>query len=217
MKRILFSVCFFTLFFSCNSDDDTTNNSVTTPEAGFYALTVGNSWEYRYYDYNSSSNSFEASTITESVSIVSTEEIEGETYFKFRYFTTGNDVNSPNYPENGESFRYFREDSGNLINDRNDIIFLRENHEERLIDSFNTSLLQYLRLAENSYNVTTAAGTFDALDMELYARDQDGNQYPGISHYYYADGIGLVLNTSTFLSTAQHFLERRLESYTLVN
>jgi len=216
MKRILFTVCFFALFFSCNSDDD--NNNTSAPDAGFYALTVGNSWEYRYYDYNTSSDSFVASTVVETVSIVSTEEIEGETYFKFRYFVTGNDLNSsnsPNYPENGESFRYFREDAENLVDDSNTIIFLRENHEERLIGSLSDPILQYLRLAEDTHNLSTIAGTFETLDMELYARDGDGNIYPGISHYYYADGVGLVLNTTTFVSTAQHFRERRLESYTI--
>jgi len=215
MKRILFTVCFFALFFSCNSDDDSSN--ATAPEAGFYALTVGNSWEYRYYDLETSSDSFVAGTVVETVSIVSTEEIEGETYFKFRYFVTGNDLNSPNYPENGESFRYFREDSENLVDDSNTIIFLRENHEERLIGSLSNPILQYLRLAVDTHNLSTIAGTFETLDMELYARDGDGNLYPGISHYYYADGIGLVLNTTTFVSTAQHFRERRLESYSIVN
>ncbi|QRM88050.1 hypothetical protein FG167_02025 [Lacinutrix sp. WUR7] len=215
MKRILFTVCFFALFFSCNSDDDDNNSSEA--EDNFYALTVGNSWEYRYYDLDTSSDSFVASTIVENVSIVSTEEIEGETYFKFRYFVTGNDVNSLNYPLNGESFRYFREDSESLVDDSNTIIFLRENHDEVLIGNLSGPILQYLRLAEDTHVLTTNAGTFETLDMELYARDGDGNPYPGISHYYYAEGIGLVLNTTTFISTEQHFLERRLESYSIVN
>ncbi|WP_452226299.1 hypothetical protein [Lacinutrix cladophorae] len=215
MKRILLTVCFFALFFSCNSDDDNTGSSQV--EANFFALTVGNSWEYRYYDFNTSNNSFEASTIVDNVSIVSTEEIEGETYFKFRYFTTGNDLNSPYYPANGESFRYFRVDAENLVDDSNIIIFLREDHEERLIGNLNDPIFQYLRLAEDMQDLTTNAGVFDALDMELYARDEDGNLYPGISHYYYAEGIGLVLNTATFLSSTQHFQERRLESYHIIN
>ncbi|WP_452232521.1 hypothetical protein [Lacinutrix sp. MEBiC02595] len=215
MKRILFTVCFFALFFSCNSDDD--NNGTPTAEAGFYALTVGNSWEYRYYDLETSSDSFVASTVVESVSIVSTEEIEGKTYFKFRYFVTGNDLNSLYYPANGESFKYLREDSDNLIDDNNTIIFLREDYEERLIGNLGDPIVQYLRLTEGTHNISTIAGTFETLEMELYARDSDGNLYPGIAHYYYADGIGMVVSTTAFLSRAQHFLEKRLESYTILN
>lgn len=216
MKRIVFTLCFFALLFSCNSDDD--SNSTTTADAGFYALAVGNSWEYRYYNFDATSASFIAGDITESVSIISTEEIEGETYFKFSYVTSGNDLNSPNYPANGESFRYFREDAGNLIDDNNAIVFLREDNEERLVsNNVNDPILQYLQLSEDTHELSTIAGTFETLDMELYAKDGDGNRYPGISHYYYADGIGLVVNTTTFLSTSQHFLERRLESYTIIN
>ena len=41
---------FSLLFISCNNDDD--NSSPPIEEANFYALTIGNSWEYEYFKRN---------------------------------------------------------------------------------------------------------------------------------------------------------------------
>jgi hypothetical protein len=213
MKRILFSICFFALFFSCNSDDD--SNVAPITEANFYALTVGNSWVYKYYRYNPNPQIeiFEATEVVDSVSIVSTEEIDGETYFKFRMFTSGN-IGLSYYPENGEHFKYYREDSENLIDENDAIIFIKEDNEERLIyDSGWDS--DYVRFLEDTFNTTTEAGSFETFAMEIYGKDNDGNRFPGTSHNYYADGIGSIINTISFASNPQHFLERRLESYSI--
>jgi len=219
MRRILITVCILFLFFSC-SDDDSDNQEPQNDN--FYALTVGNSWEYRYYRYDIQNDNFQITEAVQYVSIVSSEDIDGAIYFKYRYFTTGNDNNSTSIPANGESFKYLREDSGNLVDQNNHLLFIREDNEERLVNYIDFggghSISEYRRLLENSFSITTEAGIFETIAVELFSRDEEGNQFggnqsEGNAKHFYANGIGAVLNETTFAGNPQHFLERRLQSY----
>lgn len=121
MKRLFFLVPFFALVLSCNSDDD----SSPQPEAedNFYALTVGNEWVYRNYKYNANTQLYENTGVIDSVSIVGTESIDGNIYYKFRTYTTGNEEGITFCNPNGEHFEWLRDVDGNLTRSDGSIKF----------------------------------------------------------------------------------------------
>ena len=89
MKRILY-VCFIAVILSACTTSD--NQDPPESESNFYALTEGNAWVYKNYEYNSLTEDYEDTGVIDSVSIVNTEVINDNTYFRFRTYTTGNDA-----------------------------------------------------------------------------------------------------------------------------
>lgn len=211
MKRIIFTFCIIAFAFSCSSNDNSQEQS--PPESNFYALTIGNSWVYKNYQYNSNTMEYDDVGIIDEVSIVDTEIIDGETYFKFKTITTGNDTEIPYFNANGEQFEFRRELSGNLINETNDIVYTTNNFEERLVSENDWGNI-YDKLTTNVELVTVAAGSFSCLDTERYAKSPDNTEiFPGLDHFYYSDGIGLISSSTSFVSQNIPVGERRLESY----
>ena len=182
MKRILITVCLFACFFSCSNDDDS-----VTPEAqepNFYALTVGNSWVYKSQRYNFNTESYEDTEIIDSVSIVGTEAILGNTYFKFRTKTTGStDSESQLSNSNGTKFEYFREVDGNLVNDSNAIVFTTTDYSEILVLEASWGSI-FEKLAEDLATVEVPAGTFECYNKQRYARTPEGEDLPSMDNFY---------------------------------
>jgi len=211
MKRIIFLLCIIAFAFSCSNSD----NSLQTqqpPESNFYALTVGNSWVYKNYRYNHDTQEYDYAGVIDSISIVGTEDIFGDTYFKFRRLTTGNDANAHIYYANGEHFEYLREFEGALIRDDNTIKYVNNDYSERLIISqaWGTT---YEKLQTGTQNITTEAGAFNCIDTHGYGIGPDGTALPFLNHSMYSDGIGFVYDTTSFVAKDYHISERRLDSY----
>lgn len=210
MKRI-FSILFvITLFFSCSSNDESDNPE--SQEENFYALTVGNSWVYKNYKYNPTTELYDDTGVIDSVSIIGTEDVSGETYFKFRRWTTGNEENITFCNPNGEHFELLRDSLGYLVRDSGSIKFVNNNNDEILISSqfFGN---EYFQLQENQIQIVTESGSFECYDMLYFVRDQNDEILPGTNNYYYADGIGLIFDTTSWVSEEIHTVERRLDSY----
>ncbi|OIQ21944.1 hypothetical protein [Lacinutrix sp. MedPE-SW] len=215
MKRIIFSLCIAAFLFSCASDDDTQQVTQQPPVSNFYALTVGNTWVYKSFEYNSNTMEYEDSGIVDTVTIINTEMLNGETYFKFKTVTTGNDSQNPHFNQNGEQFNLYRETEGNLVNNTGDTVYTNNNYQERLVAT-NTWGNIYDKLKENTVTITVNAGNFTCLDMERYAKSPDNSEvFPGLDHIYYSDGIGLISESISFVSQNYPIGIRRLESYTL--
>ncbi|MFD2823082.1 hypothetical protein ACFS5M_05340 [Lacinutrix iliipiscaria] len=210
MKRILFSVCFFALFFSCNSSDDNPLNQ--EPEANFYALAVGNAWVYKNYKYNTTTEAYDDTGVIDSVSIVGTEIISDHTYFKFRRWTTGNEANITFCNPNGEHFEWLRDSLGNLIDHNGAVKFTNSDFSERLVLE-NTWGNIYETLTTETTSLSVEAGEFSCINSERFARNEDGEQLPGLDRFYYADGIGLIHDTSSFVTSDRPSIKRRLDSY----
>lgn len=207
MKRIILILFITTLFFSCSSNDEP-----ETLQENFYALTVGNSWVYKNYKYNPTTEKYDYTGVIDSISIISTEDIFDITYFKFRRFTTGNEDNITLCNANGEHFEYLREFEGNLIRDDGAVKFTNSNFEEReLMDA--GSFIIYEKLIEGTQEIITEAGIFECINSERYARNEQGEQYPGLDRFYYSDGVGLIYDTSSFVSQDIPSIIRRLDSY----
>jgi hypothetical protein len=198
------------LFISCSTDDNTTPE----PEENFYALTVGNSWVYGHLRRTTAiSSDFVDINVTDSIKIVGTEEIDGNTFFKFRRRTSGNDNNLALCSANGEYFTFYRDSLGYLINEQGKVKYSREDNQEFRINN-STSFYLYTSLAEGNETISTSVGDFDCQWMEVYARqDPSIDPYPGRDRYYFSPEKGLIFNTSSFTSTALHRVERYLVSY----
>lgn len=209
MKRILITVCILSLFFSCANDDSLTNE--TPQEDNFYALTVGNSWVYKNYKYDINSQTYEDTGVVDSVSIVSKETILGVEYFKFRRLTTGNEDDITFCNPNGEHFEYLREYDGNLIWDDGRVKFTNSDYSERILNTNSNFSLREI-LIEGETELTVEAGTFTCINSERYAVS-NGEQLSGLDKFYYADGYGLIYDTSSFTSSEVPVIIRRLQSY----
>lgn len=211
MKRLL--LCFFviSLSFSCTESDDSDNLDSSTIE-NFYALTVGNSWVYKNYKYSYSTETYHDTGVIDSVSIVGIQEFSGESFFVFRRLTTGNEEGITFCNPNGEHFEFLREDEGNLVNEEGSIKFTNNNHEERLLFENPWGNI-YETLVEGNTSINVEAGEFDCINSERYAKNSDGEQQLGLDRFYYANGIGLIYDTSSSSLNPIPTIIRRLYSY----
>src|SRR5690606_29547484 len=154
MKRLLILAPIFVFLLSCDSNDDTASPQ---PEAdNFYALTIGNEWVYKNYKYNINTETYEDTGVIDSVSIVGTETIFGNIYFKFRTWTTGNEENITFCNPNGEHFEYLREYDGYLIRDNGTIKFVNNFYQPLLVTS-DSNFSYYYRLNDGMTNVQVEA------------------------------------------------------------
>lgn len=208
--NFFYALIFSIIFFSCSNDDSV---SQQTSESNFYALTVGNSWVYKNYKYDTNTQTYENTGVIDSISIISTEEIFGNTYFKFRRLTTGNEDGITLCNQNGEHFEYLREFKGNLEKSDGTVKFTNNDYSERLLNDFNWGDV-FEKLIEGETNMTVEAGSFTCINSERYAiNENDEQQLPGLDRFYYADGYGLIYDTSSFVSNEIPTIIRRLYSY----
>ncbi len=210
MKRIFFYLCFSALFFACTSGDDIPTPPPTSDN--FYALTVGNSWVYKNYKYNINTQIYEDTGVIDSVSIVGTEFVEGNTFYKFRTLTTGNNDQITFCNPNGEHFELLREENGYLLQSKGIVKVVNNNYNPILTDS-DTNFEYFLKLNEQRTTIETPLGSFDCAIMQYYVLNEVKERLPGTNTYLYADRIGLVYDTTSFVSQNIHSIERRLVAY----
>ncbi|GAB5565203.1 MAG: hypothetical protein Wins2KO_22660 [Winogradskyella sp.] len=211
MKRLFMCLCIVALSFSC-SESDNSENLNNQSDSNFYALTVGNSWVYKNYRYNPSTQIYDDTGVIDSISIVDVQDILGQSYYKFRTLTTGNEEEITFCNPNGEHFEFLREVQGNLINEQGDIKFTNNNFEERLLNEYDWGTI-YEILTEDHTILNVEAGEFHCINSERYAITSNGEQSPGLDRFYYASGIGLIYDTSSFASNPTPTIIRRLDSY----
>lgn len=209
MKKITIILLTLMLMYSCNSDNTNEINNTNN----FYALTVGNSWEYKYYLKDIATNNFIATSITEMVNITHTIETEDLVWFNFRHIVEGNQGNSL-FPDNGEKNFILRDSSGYLIDQSGGIKYASNSYEEYFIDG-STNFTYHLKLSEQEDTITTNAGSFNCLDNHYFLRDINGDVLNSLDHIYREDGKGEILSTISYASQSEHFAEKRLESYTI--
>lgn len=213
MKRIYLLLCISALFFSCSTESNSENQ--VPEEENFYALTVGNSWEYKNYKYNPNTQLYSDTGVVDSVSIVGTEEIFGNTYFKFRRWTTGNEEQITFCNPNGEHFEYLREFEGNLVRSDGRVKFTNSDYSVRLLSEDNWGNIVE-QLIEGETTLDVEAGSFNCINSERYAILQPSQeQSPGLDRFYYADGFGLIYDTSSWVSNEIPSIIRRLDSYNI--
>lgn len=210
MRRILFITSLLVGAIAC-----TDNNDTTEEQSNFYALTVGNSWEYKYYKKDNTTNNFDPTPIVESVNITHTETINNEVYYNFKHVVSGNNGDYTTLPSDGEYNLKFRDSLGYLIDHVGSIKYANNNYNEHFVDHLSTDWSYYLQLSNVQDMITTNAGDFSCLDNHYYLKDINNNVSNGLEHLYREDGKGQILGTITFASQSEHFAEKRLETYTV--
>lgn len=211
MKRLLLCFCIIAFTFSC-TESENSDNQINPSDANFFALTVGNSWVYKNYKYNPVTETYDYTGVIDSISIVGIQDFSGESYYKFRRLTTGNEKGVTFCNPNGEHFEFLREFEGNLINEEGAIKFTNSNNDERLLQE-NQGGNIYETLVEGNTTINVEAGEFYCINSERYAKNSDGEQLPGLDRFYYASGFGLIYDTSSFVSYPTPIIIRRLDSY----
>lgn len=212
MKRKMLILCVLILGYACSSDDNTNPNE--QPD-NFYALTVGNTWEYVYYLKDNDTNTFLPTPIIETVNITETVEIDNNTYFNFKHVVTGNDGTYPYFPDNGERNYTLRDSLGFLIDEVGLIKYNNSDYNEYFMFNLDFDYSYHLALSNVMDNITTNAGSFNCYDNHYYFKDFNGNIANALDHIYREDGIGEVLSTMSFVTQSEHFIEKRLEAYTI--
>ncbi|WP_191860568.1 hypothetical protein [Hanstruepera ponticola] len=211
MKNILF--IFLVILFSCSSSDDKIGNRI--PEASsFYGLKIGNSWVYKTDRFSFSDNQYYDSGIIDSVSVIGIENIFDNDYFVIETITSGNSIGSAYGNLNGVKYEYLRESEGALLNENNEVIFDNDDFTEKIINQGNWGAL-YERLVEEMANVTVPAGEFVCYDRHRYGRTPDGHLMPSLDHEYYAEGIGLIYDSTSWLVEENPFVIKKLDSYSV--
>jgi hypothetical protein len=207
---VLFAILFN---YSCDSEDA----QDVLPVDNFFALTVGNSWEYTYYIVDIGTTNFLPTSVTETVDITHSVEIDNKTYYNFRHRIQGNDGTNALLPQNEEKNFVLRDSLGFLVGPTARIAYSSQNYDEHITDIFEGAMnyTYYLQLSEGEVSLNTNAGNFSCLENEYFVRDSNGNRFDGTSHVYRENGIGEVVTTFTFVSQSTHFMEKRLESFSV--
>ena len=210
MKTSFFILCLLFIFASCTTNQNTTvqgNNN-------FYALTEGNSWVYKNYKLDSRTNDYEETSVIDSITVLSSKIIRGNMFYKVRTLTTGNEEHITFCNPNGEHIDFLRDSLGYLINDKGEIKHSYVNYSERLVRENSWGNL-YETLQKGIEEINVESGTFGCVLSKRYAKDQDNRLFPANDFFYYADGVGLIYDTSSFVSQDTPTIIRRLDSYKL--
>jgi hypothetical protein len=211
MKNYAILLFISVILITCNKNDE-----IAPQEKNFYALSVGNSWVYKNYEYNSSLDDYEYLGITDSVSIIDNEIIKGEIYYKFRRMTIGNEKRNTFCNVNGEHISFLRDSLGFLINNEGHIKYANNNFDERQAFVVAPNMIAFEKLLEETKIIDTEAGSFECLITKRYARQTDNGEIaPALDYRYYSDGIGLVSDTQSYLANNKHFVIRRLDSFSI--
>lgn len=218
MKTTYLLLALSIMLFSCSFDEQEAPEEV--PEKNFYALSVGNSWVYKYYTKDSDTDEFSVfAHKTDSVKIVGTKEFDENTYYEFyskSVQTENNNISGFNIGE-FEKTRYLRDSLGYLIDNEGNTDYWNNYFQERLHHSIiyqSGSLDVYGKLNETTTDLTIEAGSFECNNLEIYVKDPDTNEpKPTASYFYYADGVGNVCEKIGYISGGIIAYERRLDSY----
>lgn len=201
------------LNYSCSSEESDSSQQTSN----FYALTVGNSWDYKYYLNDANTNNFLPTPVTETVDITATVVIDNETYYNFKHIVSGNNGSYSMLPDNGERNFTLRDSSGYLIDEIGTIKYNNSSYDEYFVDYITDygDFAYYLSLTDTADNVTTNAGSFTCYDNNYYFKDSNGNLSNSLDHIYREDGKGEVLSTMSYMSDQSPFAEKRLENYSI--
>jgi len=206
------------LLISCNDDSGSLPlQNLNKPESNFYSLTVGNTWEYKYYQRNADgTGAFVNTGVVDVVEITNSVNLNNTIYYEFKTTTTGNDNSSANYNsflnETGEKTELLRDSLGYLINELGSVKYINNDYNEHITDTQAIGTYHF-KLVETPVTIVTEAGNFNCLNAHTYIKDINNDVLPALDHINYSDGLGLVFSTMSYASQPLHFIEKRLNTY----
>jgi hypothetical protein len=193
---------------SCKKDAGvpvTENEPTPAPAANGYPLTIGTYWIYENTTIDTNGvETVSVSNPTDSCYIVDDTVLGGNTYMVF----VGNIIN--------ENAVYFRRDSAGFIVDQNGKIYYSKTD---LVNTLRTESMPgmydaFYKMAGPMTTISVPAGAYACYDFQgmfiLPASYPWDN--PRYYHSYYANGVGLVRET-TFFYSSPDYISRRLVRY----
>ena len=197
-------------FYACSNDDNDNYTGISSED--YYALKIGNSWVYKYYELNSETNDFEFIGTIDSVSVIGKETLFGDVFFKIRTLTV-----NENEEDVSEEFTYVRTFDGFLIDDANEILFVNNDFSEHLVKRRGFSFF-YGNLQTEAQIVQVNNESLSTQEM-IVTLQIDDEEIDYVQHYFNADGIGLVKHVKNYFidsgSTEPFYIEKRLDSYNI--
>lgn len=215
MKKTCLILLVSILIYACEPDNTTTGQQNQNQNQNFYALTVENSWEYTYYLKDMTTTDFVATSVTETVDITETIEIDNELYYNFKHIVTGNNGSYPMLPSDGERNYTLRDSLGYLIDETGGVKYNNSNYNEHFVDHLDFNYTYHLALSDTEDVITTNAGSFTCYNNHYYFKDVNNNVANALDHIYREDGKGEILSTMSYVSENEHFAEKRLEFYSI--
>ncbi len=206
----ILALSFSLILFSCNNDD---GNDSENQQANFFALTVGNTWEYEVSRYSNIIEEYELQDLVITNRISAETVVDGETFYTFTTTSEGNDTCQLCLDDIGNEM--VRDSLGYLINADGDILFSNTATEDYLLSS-NTFGDIYGKFVNNNVNVNTPAGEFTAHQNDRYVIRPDGELAPGTDSHLISESIGTVQKTISLISEPIPLYKITLKSYSLV-
>lgn len=192
---------------SCNSDDEQAD-----PQ-NFYALTVGNSWDYDVSRYNPQTEQYEIVDLSITNTISETATINGETYYVYNATSEGSFDCSLCVERMGNAS--VRDSLGYLINTEGTILFSNSSTDNYLIWSQAWGDL-YGQLIGSDVSVNTPAGDFETYQNDTFAVLANGETSIGKEIHLISENIGTVRKTISPVNQENPLYIMTLKSYSLV-
>lgn len=204
MKRVFFMVAIISFMaVSCNKNDSE-SDLIPVTQADYMQLKIGNYWVYEWYRTDSTGQEIPTNQTSDSSIIIGDTNIQDILYYKLL---------SMKYSH----ITYIRDSSGYLINLEGEILF--SDHDLINIIRIDTigpgiAYVEYTMHINDSI-IETPIGVQPTLELRGKVIPVDP-QYPhGINytHYYYADGYGMVKSSSYYFSSPHIRIGQRLISF----
>ncbi len=215
MKQTLIFSLAMLLLFSCKKDDNPLEPQPNPEEPAFnLALEIGNYWVYEHYRIDSGNievpvNRMDCTWVDRDTTINS---------FRYAIFE-----NKGNFLGVGNK-QIMRDSAGYLVNLSGEIFFSSTNFSDTLYRSityFPDETILYVlsaKMEKPDQLVEVDAGSFEALNFKTtiaFTQDLGGGSTQYLNAYY-ADSIGVVMDTYRFASSSSYY-ERRLVDYNVTN
>jgi hypothetical protein len=202
-----FAIFILMLSVSCKKDNVQPSPAATSPAnvANGYPLTIGSYWIYENTDIDTNNvETVNVSNPSDSCYISGDTVLSGKTYMVF-VGMIGN-----------ENAVFFRRDSSGFIVDQAGMVYYSKTDFTNTLRTWTVPgyLNGYFKMVGPATTVSVPAGSYQSYDYQGMIVFGSGYPWdnPRYVHSYYANGVGLVRETS-FFTASPNYIARRLLRY----
>jgi len=214
-KLVFLMLMFASINFSCKKNkNESVDKNFEKKYLNYYQMKIKNYWIYQQYEFDE--NGIESSTNKfDSCYFEKDTIINNKTYFKY--------IEPDEFEDGKKTISLIRDSLHFVINNYGKILFSSESFEKILFTQYlilnGDSFFKLDRKINNlKIDISVPAGIFSTLNVQnsyfLYPKYAPNNiQNPRIQNKYYAENIGLIKESLSFLVNSKRYNERRLVRY----
>lgn len=214
MKPLVILTVLCLSLFSCSNDDDSILSE--QDNGGFFALKIGNEWNYEYFQRQGDTENFFSTSVTVNQKVTAKDIINGENIYTLTLTTSGNPNDLGVYPDNGETVLQVKDSLGYLVQFNGNILFSSIIEEDYLIASQNFGDI-YGKLQDQNENIEVAGEPLISKVNERFIILESGDIASGREKTYYSPENGQTLETISFVNSQRHLYEKRLINFNIVD